>query len=82
MYDQETNKKQYRHSITTSNFFTDIASFLGIVPYATFVSFLGFLKQTQIIKQLPFIIGSYIFHIIGLIPPIGGVLFNYPLKYW
>src|SRR5699024_6096862 len=32
MYEKETTRKQYRHSITISGFFTGIAGFLGVVP--------------------------------------------------
>lgn len=80
MYEKETTRKQYRHSITISGFFTGIAGFLGVVPYAPFVSSIGFLKQTQIITKLPFIIGSIIFLLIGLIPPIGEFFSTIPLS--
>src|SRR5699024_2908788 len=55
MYGAETNKSQYRRSFVITGIFTGIAGFLGLVPYAPYVSSIGFLNQSGIIRRIPFV---------------------------
>lgn len=80
MYDSETSKKQYRHSFTITGVFTGVSGLFGLVPYAPFVSTIGFLKETNILRRAPFIIGASLFFIIGLIPFIGEFFSTLPLS--
>jgi xanthine/uracil permease len=44
------------------------------------VSSIGFLNQTGIIKRIPFILGGFMFLLMGLIPPVGGFFSGLPLS--
>lgn len=80
MYGEETTKKQYSRSFTITGVFTGIAGVLGLVPYAPYVSSIGFLNQTGILKRLPFILGGFLFFVMGVIPPIGHFFSLLPLS--
>src|SRR5690625_1770887 len=59
---------------------TVAAGIFGLVPYAPYVSSIGFLKQTNIYDRLPFIVGSFLFFLMGIIPPIGEFFSLLPLS--
>jgi xanthine/uracil permease len=80
MYNAMTTNKQYRFSFTITGIFTFISGLFGLVPYAPYVSSIGFLNQTGIIKRIPFILGGFMFLLMGLIPPVGGFFSGLPLS--
>ncbi|WP_260858086.1 uracil/xanthine transporter [Bacillus sp. FJAT-22090] len=80
MYGVETTKAEYRASFTITGVFTLIAGFFGLVPNSPFVSSIGFLSQTGIIKRIPFVLGGFMFLVMGLIPPIGHFFSQLPLS--
>ncbi|MGE8206641.1 uracil/xanthine transporter [Heyndrickxia sp. NPDC080065] len=80
MYKVETTKSQYRSSFTITGIFTAIAGVFGLVPYSPYVSSIGFLSQTGIIKRIPFVLGGFMFLVMGLIPPIGHFFSKLPLS--
>jgi xanthine/uracil permease len=80
MYEVETTKSEYRASFTITGIFTVIAGIFGLVPNSPFVSSIGFLSQTGIIKRLPFILGGFMFLVMGLIPPLGSFFSQLPLS--
>lgn len=80
MYQSETTKKQYRSSLTISGCFVSLSGVFGLVPFAPYVSSIGFLRQTQILKRLPLIIGGLMFVVMGVIPPIGHFFSLLPLS--
>lgn len=80
LYDEKTSKKQYNRSLTISGGFTAISGLLGLVPYAPFVSSVGFMEQSGIVKRLPFVIGSVLFLLMGIISPISHFFSNIPLS--
>ncbi|MFC7392972.1 uracil/xanthine transporter [Scopulibacillus cellulosilyticus] len=80
MYQTKTTKKQYRLSLSISGLFVGISGFFGLVPFAPYVSSIGFLNQTQILKRMPLIIGGLMFVIMGVIPPIGHFFSLLPLS--
>ncbi|MGN7388725.1 uracil/xanthine transporter [Sporosarcina sp. SAFN-015] len=80
MYEVETTKSEYRASFTITGIFTLIAGIFGLVPNSPYVSSIGFLSQTGIIKRLPFILGGFMFLIMGLIPPLGHFFSQLPLS--
>ncbi|MCM3745569.1 uracil/xanthine transporter [Sporosarcina luteola] len=80
MYEVETTKSEYRASFTITGVFTLIAGIFGLVPNSPFVSSIGFLSQTGIIKRIPFVLGGFMFLIMGLIPPLGHFFSQLPLS--
>lgn len=80
IYGQEASVEQYRRSFTISGALAILSGPFGMVPYAPYVSSIGFLEQTRIRERLPFVLGGLLFALIGLIPPISGVLTHLPLS--
>lgn len=80
MYKVETTKSEYRSSLTITGIFTLIAGFFGLVPNSPYVSSIGFLSQTGIIKRIPFVLGGFMFLVMGLIPPVGHFFSQLPLS--
>jgi len=80
LFNDQTTSKHYRSSISMSGITIVIAGFFGLIPYAPYVSSIGFLKQTNIMDRMPFIIGSFLFLCMGLIPPIGSFFSSIPLS--
>jgi xanthine/uracil permease len=80
MYQTETSKAQYLSSFMITGLFTGIAGVFGLVPYSPYVSSIGFLSQTGIIKRLPFVLGSFMFLVMGIIPPVGRFFSMLPLS--
>lgn len=78
IYEKETNDRQYRKSFMLSGIFTSISGFVGVVPYAPYASSLGFLLSTGIRDRLPFFIGSALFILLGLIPPLSSFFSTIP----
>lgn len=80
MYNVQTKKSEYRASFVITSFFTAISGLFGLVPYSPYVSSIGFLSQTGILKRLPFVLGGFMFLVMGLIPPIGHFFSQLPLS--
>jgi len=80
MYNQLTTNKQYRASFSISGLVTIFSGFFGLVPYSPFVSSIGFLNQTGEIKRTPFILGGFMFFVMGIIPPVGHFFSLLPLS--
>lgn len=79
-YDSPTTGRQYRASFALTGVFSIISGLFGMVPYAPYVSSLGFLSATRILERAPFLIGAGLFMLIGLIPPLGDLLATLPLS--
>jgi xanthine/uracil permease len=80
IYKSETTNEQYRRSFTISGAFTIISGLFGMVPYAPYVSSIGFLNQTRIVERLPFILGGVMFIVMGVVPEIGNLIAKMPLS--
>lgn len=76
----KTTKRDYMTSFSITGIATIASGFLGLVPYAPYVSSIGFLKQTNIYEKSPFIIGSLLFFLMGIITPIGEFFSLLPLS--
>lgn len=71
IYNSEPTNTDYRNSFTITGVFIGLSGLLGLVPFSPFVSSIGFLQQSGIIKRLPFILGGVMFFVMGIIPPVG-----------
>ncbi|QDH23535.1 uracil/xanthine transporter [Saccharibacillus brassicae] len=80
IYEQEAGSGQYRRSFTISGILAVLSGMLGLVPYAPYVSSVGFLLQTRIRDRLPFVLGGLLFAGIGLVPAVSGMLTTLPLS--
>ncbi|MGQ3477621.1 uracil/xanthine transporter [Paenibacillus sp. TY11] len=80
IYKTSLSLKQYKGSFTISGLFVMISGFLGQVPYAPYVSSIGFLNQTKILGRIPFLIGGGMFMLMGMIPFIGSLMAKLPLS--
>src|SRR5699024_12338378 len=67
---EETTKKDYLTSFSFTGLATVASGGFGLVPYAPFVSSIGFLSQTEIYERMHLVIERFIFFIMGDIQPV------------
>lgn len=79
-YDKPAGNKQYAASLSITGAANVASGIFGLVPYAPYVSSIGFLRQTGIYDRLPFFIGSFLFFLMGIIPPVGAFFTLLPLS--
>lgn len=79
-YDKPAENKQYAASMSITGITNVASGVFGLVPYAPYVSSIGFLRQTGIYDRLPFFIGSFLFFLMGVIPPVGAFFTLLPLS--
>lgn len=77
---QETTDGQYRRSFFLTGLNSIVSGFFGLVPYAPYVSSIGFLQSTQIFEIAPFILGGILFMTLGLIPFLGHFFSTLPVS--
>lgn len=77
---KQTTNKDYKATFSISGIATIAAGVFGLVPYIPFVSSIGFLRQTNLYNRLPFIIGSSLFLMMGIIQPVGAFFSTLPLS--
>lgn len=63
-----TSQLQYRRSFVLTGMNSVVSGMFGMVPYAPYVSSLGFLQSTLIFHTLPMVIGAVMFMILGFVP--------------
>jgi xanthine/uracil permease len=80
LFQQKTTKKGYLASFTITGMAIVAAGLFGLVPYAPYVSSIGFLRQTAILERMPFIIGSLLFFVLGVFQPVGIFFSSLPLS--
>lgn len=80
MYEKPATSRQYGKTFSITGFATIAAGVFGLVPYAPYVSSIGFLKQTNIWSRAPFILGGFLFFLMGVIPVIGAFFAQIPLS--
>lgn len=79
-FDRSNTNKEYAASLSITGAMNVVSGFLGLVPYAPYVSTIGYLRQTKIYDRIPFLIGSFLFFLMGIIPPIGAFFTLLPLS--
>src|SRR5699024_4134328 len=70
----------YRMSYTITGGMSAVGGAFGLIPYAPYVSSIGFLEQTKIPERTPFVIAGIMFILLGVFPQIGTVFSNLPLS--
>src|SRR5438105_4154456 len=80
LYKTPISAAQYRRSFAITGFNSVIAGVLGIVPYAPYVSSLGFLRTTRLLERAPFLIGAALFILLGIIPALGQLFASLPVS--
>lgn len=80
VYGKDTTSKQYRNSFTITGLLTSFSGVFGLVPYSPYVSSIGFLNQTAIYNRMPFILGGFMFFLMGAIPSVGAFFSTLPLS--
>lgn len=78
--DTPSTSKHYRNSFSITGVMTILSGLLSLVPYSPFVSSIGFIQQTKIYDRMPFIFGSVMFFILGIIPQVGYFFTLLPLS--
>ena len=68
MANKTTSDGQYRRSFLLTGMNSVVSGSFGMVPYAPYVSSLGFLQSTRIYQTIPMIIGAAMFIVLGLVP--------------
>lgn len=77
---RQTTPRQYRASFAYTGIFSILSGPLGMVPYAPYVSSIGFLRSTRIYERAPFILGSAMFFSLGLVPAMGRFFSTLPVS--
>ncbi|WP_082193063.1 uracil/xanthine transporter [Bacillus rubiinfantis] len=75
-----TSDSQYRNSFVLTGMNSVVSGLFGIVPYAPYVSSLGFLQSTMLFERMPMIIGAVLFTILGLVPPLSHLFSTLPIS--
>lgn len=75
-----TTNNQYRKSFILTGINSVVSGLFGMVPYAPYVSSLGFLQSTLIFDRLPMIIGAVMFMVLGLVPALSHLFSTLPVS--
>ncbi len=77
---KKTTDRQYRQSFILTGMNSIVAGLFGLVPYAPYISSLGFLQSTRIFERMPIVIGGGLFILLGLVPPLGHLFSTLPVS--
>lgn len=77
--DLPAGKALYRRSFVSSGLLTCLSAPLGVVPFSPFVSSIGLITQTQDSSRRSFIVGSLLFLLMGIFPPLVRFFCGIPL---
>src|SRR5699024_8883239 len=80
MYKNDTTNKQYRNSFMITGVKTGVTGLFKLDPYSQYVSSIGFLNQTGDLKRISFMLGGFMFFMMGVIPQIGTFFSLLPLS--
>jgi xanthine/uracil permease len=80
LYKTPISAAQYRRSFAITGFNSVVAGVFGLVPYAPYVSSLGFLRATRLLERAPFLIGAALFILLGIIPALGQLFASLPVS--
>ena len=80
MVNVTTSDNQYRKSFVLTGINSVVSGAFGMVPYAPYISSLGFLQSTLIFQTLPMIIGAAMFIVLGLVPALSHLFSTLPVS--
>ena len=80
MVNKTTTDGQYRKSFVLTGMNSVVSGAFGMVPYAPYVSSLGFLQSTRIYQTIPMIIGAAMFLVLGLVPVLSQLFTTMPVS--
>ncbi|WP_075980177.1 uracil/xanthine transporter [Bacillus massilinigeriensis] len=80
MVNAATSDNQYRKSFVLTGINSVFSGAFGMVPYAPYISSLGFLQSTLIFETLPMIIGAFMFILLGLVPSLSQLFSTLPVS--
>ena len=80
MANKTTSDGQYRRSFLLTGMNSVVSGSFGMVPYAPYVSSLGFLQSTRIYQTIPMIIGAAMFMVLGLVPTLSNLFSTMPVS--
>ncbi|MCM3756195.1 uracil/xanthine transporter [Sporosarcina aquimarina] len=78
LYDNRTTTSRYKASYYVTGAGTIVAGLFGLIPLGPYSSSIGFLQSTKILQRGPFILGSILFIVLGLVPALGGFFSTLP----
>ncbi|WP_039042448.1 uracil/xanthine transporter [Sporosarcina sp. ZBG7A] len=78
LYDNKTSTGRYKASYYVTGAGTIVAGLFGLIPLGPYSSSIGFLQSTKILQKGPFILGSILFVVLGLVPALGGFFSTMP----
>ncbi|MCM3129167.1 purine/pyrimidine permease [Paenibacillus sp. MER 78] len=62
-----------------TNLFSVLGGCLGLIPFGTFASSIGFLENTKVLRRAALLAGALMFIIVGVFPSLSGWLAKLPL---
>lgn len=80
LYETKITAEQYKRSFALTGINSVVSGLLGLVPYAPYVSSLGFLRTTRLLERTPFLIGATLFILLGAIPALGQLFATLPVS--
>lgn len=80
MVNATTSDSQYRRSFVLTGLNSVVSGAFGMVPYAPYISSLGFLQSTLIFETLPMIIGAVMFMVLGFVPALSHFFSTLPVS--
>ncbi len=75
-----TSDNRYRRSFVLTGLNSVVSGSFGMVPYAPYISSIGFLQSTLIFQTLPMVIGAVMFIVLGLVPVLGSFFTTLPVS--
>ncbi|HJV45157.1 MAG TPA: uracil/xanthine transporter [Bacillota bacterium] len=80
IYETKMSDAVYKRSFIVTGFNSMISGLFGLVPYAPYASSIGFIQTTRIVERSAFVIGSFLFVILGSIPALGSFFSTLPIS--
>ncbi|MCM3784571.1 uracil/xanthine transporter [Neobacillus mesonae] len=79
LYNRKATDRQFKRSFIFTNLFSVLGGCLGLIPFGTFASSIGFLENTKVLRRAALFAGSVMFIIVGVFPSLSGWLASLPL---